>query len=257
MYVEIQTFLPRRGPGGVRARGARSRRKRARPACASSACSAAATRCSTRWTDWKTAVAGFHRQIAAALPIVERHRMPLGIENHKDWRVDQQVALLERYSSEYLGVTLDTGNNLAVLDDPMETVEKLAPVHVQRRTSRTWRSRRPTSGFLLSEVPLGEGMLDMQRIVGHHPARQAGGALLARDDHARPAEGALPHRQVLGDVRRRERRAAGADAVPDPRQPAREPLPRITGLTPEERLALERELVERSIVYARDHLGLV
>ena len=36
----------------------------------------------------------------------------------------------------------------------------------------------------------------------------------------------------------------------------RAPLPRITGLTPEERLALEMELVDRSIVYARDHLGL-
>ena len=37
----------------------------------------------------------------------------------------------------------------------------------------------------------------------------------------------------------------------------RSPLPRITGLTPEERYALEMDLVERSIVYARNHLGLV
>jgi 3-oxoisoapionate decarboxylase len=36
----------------------------------------------------------------------------------------------------------------------------------------------------------------------------------------------------------------------------RSPLPRISGLTPEERYALELEHVERSIVYARDHLGL-
>jgi len=72
-------------------------------------------------------VKGFHRQIAAAVPIVERHGMPLGIENHKDWRVDEQVALLKGYESEYVGVSLDTGNNLSVLDDPYETVEKLAP----------------------------------------------------------------------------------------------------------------------------------
>jgi 3-oxoisoapionate decarboxylase len=37
----------------------------------------------------------------------------------------------------------------------------------------------------------------------------------------------------------------------------RKPLPRISGLTPEGRLQLEMELVEQSIVYARDHLGLV
>jgi hypothetical protein len=34
------------------------------------------------------------------------------------------------------------------------------------------------------------------------------------------------------------------------------PLPRIAGLSPEGRLQLELELVERSIIYARDHLGL-
>jgi len=77
--------------------------------------------------DWTQAIVGYHKQIEAALPIVERYKMPLAIENHKDWRVDEQVALLERYSSEYLGVSLDTGNNLSILDDPMETVEKLAP----------------------------------------------------------------------------------------------------------------------------------
>ena len=37
----------------------------------------------------------------------------------------------------------------------------------------------------------------------------------------------------------------------------RKPLPHITGLTPEERLKLEFELVERSITYAREQLGLV
>jgi hypothetical protein len=35
------------------------------------------------------------------------------------------------------------------------------------------------------------------------------------------------------------------------------PLPRISGLTPDERLALEHELVDRSIRYASDYLGLI
>jgi 3-oxoisoapionate decarboxylase len=37
----------------------------------------------------------------------------------------------------------------------------------------------------------------------------------------------------------------------------RKPLPRISGLSLEGRLALEMELVDRSITYARDHLDLV
>ena len=37
--------------------------------------------------------------------------------------------------------------------------------------------------------------------------------------------------------------------------PPASPLPRISGLSPDERYALELELVDRSIVYARDQLG--
>ncbi len=36
----------------------------------------------------------------------------------------------------------------------------------------------------------------------------------------------------------------------------RTPLPRIAGLSPDARYALEVEYVNRSIAYARDHLGL-
>jgi len=35
------------------------------------------------------------------------------------------------------------------------------------------------------------------------------------------------------------------------------PLPRITGLEPEQRLALEHDCVDRSIRYAASHLGLI
>ena len=147
---------------------------------------------------------GFHKQIAAAVPILERHRMPLGLENHKDFRVDQQVALLKQYSSEYLGVSLDTGNNLTVLDDPIETIEKLAPYTLNVHF-KDMAAEETADGFRISEVPLGEGMLDMPTDHRHHPRRPSGGALLARDDHPRSARGAVPDREVLVDVRRCER----------------------------------------------------
>ena len=254
MYVEIQTFLPREDPAVFE-----HAVKVAREAGASSlrvVCllgrryemfdSAAA---------WKTAIEGFHRQIAAAVPIVERHRMPLGIENHKDWRVDQQVALLEHYSSEYVGVTLDTGNNLSVLDDPIETVEKLAPytfnVHFKDVAIEEYES-----GFLLSEVPLGEGLLDLQHIVATirraKPDVRFSLEMITRDPLEVPCltdKYWAAFEEVNGAALARTLSLARANRP-------RSPLPRITGLTPEERAALERELVERSIVYARDHLGL-
>src|SRR5438445_7997253 len=163
MYLEIQTFLPREDPAVfehaiqvAKAAGASS----LRVVCLLGR----RYEMFERLEDWKTAVEGFHRQIRAAVPIVEKYKMPLGIENHKDWFVDQQVALMKQYSSEYLGVCLDTGNNLAVLDDPMETVEKLAPYAFNTHMKDMAVQEYP-EGILLSEVPLGTGMLDMKRIV--------------------------------------------------------------------------------------------
>jgi sugar phosphate isomerase/epimerase len=254
MYVEIQTFLPREDPGVfehavnvAREAGATS----LRVVCL----------LGRRYEmfdtleGWKTAVAGFHKQIAAALPIVEKYKMRLGIENHKDWRVDEQVALLRHYDSEYLGVSLDTGNNLTVLDDPMEVVEKLAPytfnVHLKDMAAEECER-----GYLLSETPLGEGMLDIKGMVDiirrAKPDVYFSLEMITRDPLEVPCltdkywatfddVNGVHLARLLSRIRAHKPRSS---------------LPRISGLTPEQRYALELEYVERSIVYARDHLGL-
>jgi sugar phosphate isomerase/epimerase len=254
MYVEIQTFLPREDPSvfehAVRV---------AKEAGASSLRVVCLLGRRYEMFDslaaWRSAVEGFHKQIAAAVPIVEKHKMPLGIENHKDWRVDQQLALLEQYSSEYLGVSLDTGNNLTVLDDPLETVEKLAPYTFNTHFKDMAVEETP-DGFRTSEVPLGEGMLDLKRIVDTirraRPGVHFSLEMITRDPLEVPfltEKYWSTFEGVNGVHLARTLRNVRAN-------PPKAPLPRITGLAPEQRLALEMELVERSIVYARDHLGL-
>ncbi len=213
MYVEVQTFLPRlQEDPGVFEQAV----KVAKAAGASSL--RVVCLLGRRYemfdtlADWKTAVEGFHRQIETALPIVEKYRMPLGLENHKDWRVDEQVALLERYSSEYLGVSLDTGNNLSILDDPAATVEKLAPytfnVHF-----KDMGAKETEKGFLLSEVPLGEGLLDLKPMVEAirraRPEVHFSLEMITRD----PLEVPCLTDKVLGHVRRRLRPRPGAGAL--------------------------------------------
>lgn len=256
MYVEIQTFLPKDGEDPAVFEHAVKVAKEAGASSLRVVCllgrryemfdSRAA---------WEAAVDVFHRQIATAVPIVERHRMRLGIENHKDWRVDQQVELLRHYSSEYVGVSLDTGNNLSVLDDPMETVEKLAPwtfnVHF-----KDMAVEETETGFLMSEVPLGEGMLDLKRMVGTIRAAQPDVhfslEMITRDPLVVPCVtdkywatftdvNGLALAQTLSRIRAHKPRA---------------PLPSIAGLSEAERYALELELVGRSITYASEHLGL-
>lgn len=255
MYLEIQTFLPRPDPDEfehavkiAKAAGATS----LRVVCLLGR----RYELMNSLEDWTQAVAGFHRQIAAAVPIVERHKMPLGIENHKDWRVDEQVALLEQYSSEYLGVCLDTGNNLAILDDPIEVVEKLARWTVNVHF-KDMHMEECDSGFLLSEVPLGEGVLDLPRIVDIvrrvKPDVRFSLEMIVRDPLLVPC---LTERYwaTFGDVNGRDlaRALSRIRAAP-----AQQRLPRPSALDADRRLALEHECVDRSIRYARECLGLI
>jgi sugar phosphate isomerase/epimerase len=257
MYLEIQTFLPAAGGDTSEFEHAVKVAKEAGATSLRVVCLLGRRYELIDSLDaWKAAVARFHQQIAAAVPIVERHRMPLGIENHKDWRVEQQVALLERYGSEYVGVCLDTGNNLAVLDDPMETIERLAPwtfnVHF-----KDMAMEECASGFLLSEVPLGEGILDLRRAVDVVRAARSDVRfsleIIVRDPLLVPCL-TDQYWASFDDVNGRA--LARALARIRERGPGR-PLPHITGLSPEARHALEHEFVDRSIRYAQQHLGLV
>ncbi len=110
----------------------------------------------------------FHVEVKKRLqmiePVIARHGLKLAIENHKDLTVDEQVALLKEISSEWIGALVDTGNNIALLDDPANVVASLAPyamsVHLKDMALQSDRD-----GFLLSEVPLGTGFLDLKTMI--------------------------------------------------------------------------------------------
>ncbi len=110
----------------------------------------------------------FHQQAKRTLaliePVLRRHRLKVAIENHKDHTAEELAALMKSASSEWMGVLVDTGNNLALLEAPEETITALAPfafsVHLKDMAVRA-----VDEGFLLSEVPLGSGFLDLPRII--------------------------------------------------------------------------------------------
>lgn len=103
------------------------------------------------------------RMLELAAPIVTRHRVRLAVENHKDQRIDERLALYKHLSCEFIGATVDTGNSFALLDDPYGAIEALAPhaftVHFKDQALREY-----DHGFLLADIPLGQGSFDMRRI---------------------------------------------------------------------------------------------
>ena len=111
----------------------------------------------------REAEAQARHMLELAAPIVTRHRVRLAVENHKDQRIDERLALYKHLSCEFIGATVDTGNSFALLDDPYEAIEALAPyaftVHFKDQALREHEL-----GFLLADIPLGQGSFDMRRI---------------------------------------------------------------------------------------------
>jgi 3-oxoisoapionate decarboxylase len=206
--------------------------------------------------DWKQFVADSHSRLDAALPILERHKVVAGIENHKDWTADELAALIRRYDSEYLGVCVDTGNNISLLDNPMDVVEKLAPYAVTTHI-KDMAVEEYAEGFMLSEVPLGQGILDLRRITSTlskaRPHARYSLEMITRDPLKVPCM--TEKYWVTFPERNGSFLARTLQLVREhkPRQPLRE----ISSLRPEVRSKVEEENVRECLRYAREQLTLV
>lgn len=209
----------------------------------------------TSLEEWKSFVDASHRRIALAVPLLEKYRVPLGLENHKDWTADEMVALMKRHSSEFLGVCLDTGNNISLLDDPMDLVAKLAPFAVTTHL-KNMAVKEYADGFLLSEVPLGQGILNLAWVLDTirkaRPHTRFNLEMITRDPLKIPC--LADSYWVTFPERNGEYLARTLRLVRD--HPPAEPLPHVSGLNEVARRRQEEENVKLCLAYARESLGL-
>ena len=63
------------------------------------------------------------KALGRAEPILRKQAMKLALENHKDWRVPELVGMMEKISSEFEGICIDTGNSIEMLEEPNHVVE--------------------------------------------------------------------------------------------------------------------------------------
>lgn len=189
-----------------------------------------------------------------AAPIVEKHRVRLAVENHKDQRLDERIQLFERLDSEFIGACLDTGNSFALLDGAYEPIEALAPfafsVHLKDQALRMHED-----GFLLGDIPLGKGSFDLQRIVEtirkHKPEVRFTLELITRDPLLVPCL-REQYWETLPDVPARDLAASLAFV----KNHTANSLQTVGGLEAEQQVALEDSNVIASLKYAAESLGL-
>ncbi len=192
--------------------------------------------------------------IQLAEPIVRKHQVKLAMENHKDWRTEEMIAILQLIDSEWVGVTLDTGNNIALLEDPMAVVAGLAPyaftVHLKDMGVEEYED-----GFLLSEVTIGDGYLDIEAMIKlikqHNPDIRFNLEMITRDPLMIPCLTEkywatfeqIPAAELATYLHNIRKHAAGKS------------LPRVSQHPADVQLALEVENNRASLVQAKKHYG--
>ena len=195
------------------------------------------------------------QSLTLAEPILKRHRLRLAVENHKDWLVPELLEWLRKISSEWIGVCVDFGNSIALLENAMEVVEAYAPfaasTHIKDMAVQEY-----DEGFLLSEVPLGDGFLDLPKMVAvllkANPKIQFNLEMITRDPLKIPC---LTERFWVTMPDAPAQRLALALANVRQRA-AKDRLPHTTGLSAEAQLKLEDDNVRKSLSYARSQLSL-
>ncbi|MBI4553873.1 MAG: sugar phosphate isomerase/epimerase [Candidatus Latescibacteria bacterium] len=160
-----------------------------------------------RWPEHLRTCLGYLRD---ALPIAKEHGITIAVENHSDATSHDLLWLCDELNSDQVGINLDTGNVLAVCEEPVEYVTRLMPfiknVHLKDYTLH------PTpEGYRMARCALGRGAVDFPALLAlfdqHHPSLTKTielGALEARhvrllaDDYwaefpVRPITDMLPH----------------------------------------------------------------
>ena len=193
------------------------------------------------------------QSLALARPIVERHELRMAVENHKDLQAPDLLDLVKKLDSPQIGICLDTGNNLALLEPPGETVKVLAP-HAFTTHIKDMGVEEYADGFLIAEVPLGTGFLDLATMVATvrraRPEIHLNLEMITRDPLKVPCLTPkywatlenIPGRR-LAEVLALVRGKAG-----------KKPLPRSSGLSKEEQLRREDDNVKQCLRYAREKL---
>jgi sugar phosphate isomerase/epimerase len=199
------------------------------------------------------------KSIALAEPVLRKYRMRLAIENHKGWRAAEQAAWLKRVGSEWVGVHFDFGNNVSLCEDPQDTLRNLLPYTIACHM-KDMAVEQYDDGFLLSEVPLGEGFLDIKGMV----------ATLRTKDPNIPLDLEMITRDPLKIPVFTDKYWATFDDSYSPlpgrdlahtleivhKNKPKSPLPRITGMSAEAQLKLEDDCILRSIKYAQQYLDI-
>jgi sugar phosphate isomerase/epimerase len=203
---------------------------------------------------FKAFVKSSWESLKLAEPQAAKAGVRLAVENHKDWRADELLGILKRLDSKHVGVCLDTGNSIALLEEPHDVVKTYAEWTLTTHF-KDMGVAEYGDGFLLAEVPLGRGFLDLKAIVSlirmTRPDVRFNLEMITRDPLKVPCLTCkywatfpeLPGRYLADTIAMVRAKAAA------------KPLSVVSKLPVDEQLKAEAENIRASFAFAREHLG--
>jgi sugar phosphate isomerase/epimerase len=88
----------------------------------------------------------------------------IAVENHCDLTTDELLGLMKMVSSPNVGVCVDLGNFMIHLENPVESVKKLAP-YIVNTHFKDYAFSMENWGFKAYGVALGDGAIDLRTIL--------------------------------------------------------------------------------------------
>ena len=118
--------------------------------------------CPDGWQARLNAVAARLREV---LPVAEELGLAIAAENHQDATTDDLLRLADMVcNSPAFGITLDTGNPLAMAEDPVEAARRMA--HLIRHVHlKDYTIHFAPEGYRLVRCAAGEGVIDFAAIL--------------------------------------------------------------------------------------------
>lgn len=114
------------------------------------------------WNAHRDALAARLREV---LPHAEALGVCIAVENHQDATSDDLLTLAEWVKhSPAFGVTLDTGNPLAVGEDPVEFAQRIAPI-IRHVHLKDYTIHFAPEGYRLVRCAAGDGVIDFPTIL--------------------------------------------------------------------------------------------
>lgn len=128
------------------------------------------------------------RMFREAANIAADYGIRMAVENHIDFTSNEMVQLLDAVDSVYLGINFDTGNFVRLLDDPIQGMDKLAErvyaTHI--KDLKIQRGVPADEWYFFSSVPIGDGVVDNDRLAAKLAKARFDGLLAVEIDFLHP-----------------------------------------------------------------------